>query len=91
MNKVVRMHLVDASGNFRGACEGSGYVSVQTEKANFAVTSTLIAAAPEMLAELKHLRNLIDGALAAGHAVPGLATLNKTDELIAKAEGKDNG
>lgn len=49
----------------------------------------LIAAAPELLAELKHLARLLEPALNNGQAnVPGLATLNKAWLVIAKAEGR---
>lgn len=57
---------------------------VQTE-----ADANLIAAAPDMLKELKHLVGLLepmesDGSL----AIPGLATLNGAREAIAKAEGR---
>jgi hypothetical protein len=49
----------------------------------------LIAAAPDLLAELKHLVRLLEPALSNGQAnVPGLATINKAWAVIAKAEGR---
>jgi hypothetical protein len=49
----------------------------------------LIAAAPELLAELAHLVRLLEPLEQSGALdVPGLATLNGARAAIAKAEGK---
>jgi hypothetical protein len=48
----------------------------------------LIAAAPDLLAELSHLRRLVGTFLENGGSIPGLATLNGADAAIAKATGE---
>ena len=49
----------------------------------------LIAAAPDLLNELRHLVRLLEPALNNGTSqVPGLATLNAAHLAIAKAEGR---
>ena len=47
----------------------------------------LIAAAPDLLQELKHLVAIINPCLESSIAIPGLATLNAAKAVIAKAEG----
>jgi hypothetical protein len=48
----------------------------------------LIAAAPTLLAELKHLVRLMEAKEQTGLDIPGLATLNGARAVIAKAEGR---
>ena len=50
----------------------------------------LIAAAPELLKELKILVAIIEPCLESGLNIPGLATLNAAKAIISKAEGCDN-
>jgi len=47
----------------------------------------LIAAAPDLLAELQHLRRLLHPWIESGNTIPGLATLNGADAAIARATG----
>lgn len=54
----------------------------------FVANAHLIAAAPELLDELKHLVRILKPVLDAGLPVPGLATMNRAVALIAKAEGR---
>lgn len=49
----------------------------------------LIAAAPELLRELTHLRRCLHPWIESGHVIPGIATLNGADDAIAKATGAD--
>lgn len=52
--------------------------------------ATLIAAAPDLLRELKHLVSLVEPCISDGRAsIPGLATFNAAHAAIAKAEGKE--
>jgi hypothetical protein len=75
------LHVVSDDSRFQTGCitfDDCGYANAR-----------LIAAAPELLAELRHLVRLMepleqDGSL----HVPGLATLNGARAAIAKAEGK---
>ena len=62
---------------------GIGRPSSETGQAN----ARLIAAAPELLAELSHLRKLVGAFIESGGCIPGLATLNGADAAIAKATG----
>ncbi len=48
----------------------------------------LIAAAPELLKELKHLVSLMEPVEETGLNIPGLATLNGARAAIARAEGR---
>lgn len=65
--------------------EVGGFADVPTQEAN----ARLIAAAPEMLAELKHLADLLDAHFELGGSIPGLATTTKARQIIAKATGKE--
>jgi hypothetical protein len=55
---------------------------------NGVADARLIAAAPELLAELKQLVRLLEPAESTGLNVPGLATLNAARAAIKAAEGK---
>jgi hypothetical protein len=50
-----------------------------------AAHASLIAAAPEMLDELRHLHAIIQPWLDSGNSIPGLATMNKSAAILAKA------
>lgn len=64
--------------------EGANFLGEQVAQAN----ARLIAAAPDLLRELKHLALLLEPALNNGRVqVPGLATLNGAWLAIAKATG----
>ncbi len=65
-----------------------GATNVEMEDIEIEANARLIAAAPELLTELRHLVSLLeplenDGTL----HVPGIATLNGAREAIRKAEG----
>lgn len=64
-----------------GSCDGCAIIFSEAD-------ARLIAAAPEMLKELKHLRSLVGSAIYNGISIPGLATMNGADAIIAKAEGR---
>lgn len=62
-----------------------GFPDAELEEAR--ANARLIAAAPMLLAELKHLARLVGAALENGVTIPGLATVNGADAAIALAEG----
>jgi hypothetical protein len=62
---------------------------IDDDRETNAANARLIAAAPELYKELRHLVGLLEVAELEGELnVPGLATLNGARAAIAKAEGK---
>ncbi len=77
-------HIPEAQRH-EAAHADDGQDGYSVSKAN----ARLIAAAPDLLAELKHLVRLMDPVeVTGGLNIPGLATLNAARAAIAKAEGR---
>ena len=76
------MALVAAGGDMSIDCTRSGDTRAESN-----ANARLIAAAPDLLAELEHLVRLLEPLEQSGSLqVPGLATLNGARAAIAKAQ-----
>ena len=85
-----RMERRTIFASFSAEDEGRSRIPVAriSEQAHeWEANARLIAAAPDLLRELKHLVRLVEPALNGGTKIAGLATVNAVWEAIAKAEG----